>query len=70
MLVLNIILMALISAAIVGLLVWSVVTQHRDSGCEHLRFSRRLRISVSFVPLDGPTSPLPRRVDPSSAPEF
>lgn len=55
MIVLNIILMVLVSAAIVGLLLWSVLTQHRDPRCEHLRVvHRRVRISVRLVPLDPP----------------
>jgi hypothetical protein len=69
MVVLNVILMALIAAAIFGLLLWSVLTQHRDPGCEHLRVvGRRLQISVRFVPLGSPTQ-LPISVDsPSAAP--
>lgn len=63
MVTLNIVLMALIGAAIVGLLTWSIFTQHRDPGCGHLRIlRRRLRISVRLVPLDGPAS-LPTAVD-------
>lgn len=69
MVVLDIILMALISAAIVGFLAWSVLTQHRHVGCEHLRVDvRRPQISIRFVPLNGPTQ-LPSRGDPSSARE-
>ncbi|HEX8977518.1 MAG TPA: hypothetical protein VF781_13490 [Solirubrobacteraceae bacterium] len=41
--------MALISAAVVGLLVWGICTQHRHHGCADLRIRRRLRISVRFV---------------------
>ncbi len=48
-LILNIVLMALIVAVIVGLLVWSVVTQHRVPGYEQVR---RLRISVKPVPVE------------------
>jgi hypothetical protein len=70
MVILNIVFMALVGAAIVGLLVWSMVTQYRDPGCEQLRIRRRrLRISVRFVPLDGPT-PLPRPLDPPLAREI
>jgi hypothetical protein len=70
MVVVNIILMVLVSAAIFGLLLWSVLTQHRDPGCEHLRIvRRRLQISVRFVPLNGPTQ-LSKRVDVPSAPQF
>ncbi len=54
MVVLDIALMALICAAIVGLLVWSIYTQHRDYGCAELRIRRRLQISVRLVPLDKP----------------
>jgi hypothetical protein len=35
----------LVLAAIVGVLVWSVATQHRHAGCENVRLRRpRLRI--------------------------
>jgi hypothetical protein len=69
MVILNVVFMALIGAAIVGLLVWSVLTQHRDPGCEHLGPRRRLQISVRLVALDVPT-PLPIAIDPSLAPEI
>jgi hypothetical protein len=70
MVILNVILMALIGAAIVGLLVWSVLTQYRDPGCEAVRI-RRLRISVRLVPVDIPTpTPLPSPVDSSLVPEI
>ena len=49
MVVLNVVLMALIGAAIVGLLVWSICTQHRHFGCADLRIRRRLSISVRLV---------------------
>ncbi|MGO9496410.1 MAG: hypothetical protein ACLQA5_06815 [Solirubrobacteraceae bacterium] len=49
MLILNIVLMALVVAAIAGLLVWSVLTQHRVPGYEHVR---RLRISVKPAPVE------------------
>ncbi len=49
MLILNIVLMALIVSVIVGFLVWSVLTQHRVPGYEHVR---RLRISVKPVPVE------------------
>jgi hypothetical protein len=49
MVVLDLVLMALISAAIGGLLVWSICTQHRDYGCADLRIRRRLQISVRLV---------------------
>jgi hypothetical protein len=71
MIVLNIILMVLISAAIFGWLLWSVLTQHRDPGCEHLRIvRRRLEISVRFVPLGDPPTQLTNRVDSPSAAQF
>lgn len=55
MIILNIVLMVLISAAIFGLLLWSVLTQHRQPGCEHLRVVfLRPQISVRLVPLNGP----------------
>ena len=46
--------MALAAIAIVSLLAWSVCTQYRHVGCEHLRIRRRLRISVGLVKLDEP----------------
>ncbi|MGO9885939.1 MAG: hypothetical protein ACLPV4_23330 [Solirubrobacteraceae bacterium] len=53
MVVLDIVLMALISAAIVGLLVWGICTQHRHYGCADLRVrGRRLRISVRLITPD------------------
>jgi hypothetical protein len=53
MVVLNVVLMALISAAIVGFLVWSICTQHRHYGCADLRIRRRrLQISVRLVTPD------------------
>jgi hypothetical protein len=52
MIVLDVVLMALISVAIVGLLVWSICTQHRPYGCADLRMRRRLHISVRLVTPD------------------
>jgi hypothetical protein len=52
MVIVNSLLMALVGAAIVGLLVWSVLTQYRDAGCEDVRARRRLQISVRLVPFD------------------
>lgn len=69
MVILNVVFMALISAAIVGLLVWSVLTQHRDPGCEDLGPRRRLQINFRLVPLDVPTS-LPAATDRSLAPKI
>lgn len=54
MIILDVIMMAAITAAIVGLLVWSICTQHRHYGSEHLRIRRRLHISVSWVIDDVP----------------
>jgi hypothetical protein len=69
MVILNVVFMALISAAIVGLLVWSVLTQRRDPGCEDVGPRRRLQIRVRLVPLDVPTPPV--AIDPSlAAPEI
>jgi hypothetical protein len=49
MVTLDVILMALISVAIAGLLVWSICTQHRDYGCAAVRIRRRLLISVRLA---------------------
>lgn len=65
MVILNIVLMALIGAAIVSLLLWSVFTQHRDPHSAHVRV-RRLRISIRLVPLDSPAR-VPARVEPPLA---
>ena len=54
MVILNVVLMALINAAIVGLLVWSIFTQHRHPGYEDAGIRRRLQISVRLVPLPAP----------------
>jgi hypothetical protein len=56
MIVLDAVLMALVTVAIVSLLVWSICTQYRDVGCEHLRIRRRLQIRVRLVMLDKPES--------------
>jgi len=37
----NLALAALVVGGIVGLLAWSVATQHRDPGCGEIRLSRR-----------------------------
>lgn len=52
MVIADVVLMALITAAIVGLLTWSILTQHRDPMCEHLRIRRRLRISIRLIEPD------------------
>jgi len=54
MVVLDVVLMALISVAIVGFLLWSICTQYRDYGCADLRIRRRLQISVRLVTLGQP----------------
>lgn len=55
--VLDIVLSVLVVAGVVGLLAWSVMTQHRHPGCESLRIGRRLRVSVKLVRLDRPAPP-------------
>jgi hypothetical protein len=52
---LDIVLMALVSVALVSLLTWSICTQYRDAGCEHLRIRRRLEVKVRVVRLDEPS---------------
>lgn len=70
MIVLNIILMVMVSAAISGLLLWSILTQHRDPGCAHLRvIHRRVHISVRLVPVDAPAR-IASGVDSPSTPSF
>lgn len=54
MVILDAALMTLIATAIVALLAWSICTQYRQAGCEHLRIRRRLRISVRLVARDEP----------------
>jgi hypothetical protein len=54
MIVLDVVLMALIAAAILGFLTWSICTQYRDAGCAHLRIRRRLQVKVRLVTLDEP----------------
>lgn len=56
MIVLDAVLMAAITAAIVGLMLWAICTQYRDAGCAHLRIRRRVQIDVRFVRLDEPKS--------------
>jgi hypothetical protein len=52
--ILDTVLMTLIATGIVSFLVWSICTQYRHAGCEHLRIRRRLRVSVRLVTLDEP----------------
>lgn len=54
MIILNVVPMALISAAIVGFLVWSICTQHRHHGCADLQIRRRLQVRVRLVTRDEP----------------
>jgi hypothetical protein len=54
MVTLDIVLMALVSVVIVSLLAWSICTQYRDPGGEHLRIRRRLQVKVRVVSLDAP----------------
>jgi hypothetical protein len=53
--VINVVLDCALVVGMVGLLAWSVLTQHRDPGCEGLRLrfrGRRLQIRVRLVALD------------------
>lgn len=52
MVVLDVVLMALISAATVGFLVWSICTLHRHYGCADLRIRSQLQIRVRLVTPD------------------
>jgi len=46
--IVNAVLALLVVGGIAGLQLWSILTQHRDSGCEDVRLRLpRLRISVS-----------------------
>ena len=54
MVIVDIVLMALVSVVIVSFLMWSICTQYRDAGCEHLRIRRRLQVKVRVVSLDEP----------------
>ena len=54
MIILDAVLMTLIAGTIVGLLTWSICTQHRHAGCAHLRIRRRVQIRVRLVTLDEP----------------
>ncbi len=53
MLVFDAVLMAGMTAVIIGFLTWAIYTQHRDAGCAHLRVPR-LQVSVTLVKLDEP----------------
>lgn len=54
MIILDAVLMTFIAIAIVSFLVWSICTQYRHAGCEHLRIRRRLSVSVRLVTRDEP----------------
>jgi hypothetical protein len=50
--IINAVLALTVLGGVIGLLVWSVATQHRHAGCEDVRLRlRRRRISVSLAPL-------------------
>ena len=52
---LNAVLAGAVVGAVVGLLTWSVFTQHRDFACEKLRVIRwRVRFSVERAASDQP----------------
>ena len=53
MLILNIVLMMLIVAVIDGSLVWSVLTQHRVPGYEHVRIRRIRQYGLTVRPACG-----------------
>jgi hypothetical protein len=57
----NLVLAALVVGAIVGLLVWALLTQHHDDKCEDVRLKRR-RITARAAPRHTP------RPDLSGAP--
>ncbi len=51
--IVNAVLAALVVGAIVGMLVWSMLTQHRDPGCAEVRLRLRPRRPQTRVkPLD------------------
>jgi hypothetical protein len=53
--IINAALALLVVGVIVGLLSWSIATQHRQPGCEAVRLRlRRLRITISLAPLGSP----------------
>jgi hypothetical protein len=52
MIALDIVLMAGITAVIVGFMTWGICTQCRHAGCAHLRVRRRLQVKVRLVTLD------------------
>lgn len=54
MIVLDALAMVCVTAAIVGLLTWSICTQYRDAGCARLRIRHRVRVNVRLVRLDEP----------------
>jgi hypothetical protein len=64
MVILNIVFMALISIAIVGVMAWSICTQHRQSGCADLRIRRRLPRIIKLVSPDARELGRPATVAP------
>ena len=69
MVILDIALMALISAAIIGLLVWAIFTQHRHPGYEDVGVPRRLRVSIKLAPVEA-RLPSIRPIKPPAATEL
>ena len=58
--IINAVLVLLIGGAVVGIQLWSIVTQHRDLGCENVRLRLpRIRVSVSLARAE--------RISPQSA---
>lgn len=53
----NVVLAALVGGALVGLLVWAVLTQHQDPKCEDVRL-KRPRISSWLAPRRTPRAGL------------
>ena len=56
----NLVLAALVVGAIVGLLVWAVLTQHHDHKCEDVRLKRR-RITARPAPRHTSAAPMTLR---------
>jgi hypothetical protein len=64
MVILNIVLMALISIAIVGFVAWSICTRRRRSGYADLRIRRRLPRIIKLVSRDARELGRPATVAP------
>ncbi|MEO8967058.1 MAG: hypothetical protein ABI355_05595 [Solirubrobacteraceae bacterium] len=61
----NAVLAFLVLAGIIGLLLWSVLTQHRHPGCEDIRLRRRQRQPIATEPASlGWTNPEPGLFSP------